>query len=83
MWSACVRFAFSKAHSGCCVGNTGRPEHNGGETSGGERSFGLGPGGDGGGGEKERDFSYILEEKLTGFERVLQEQRNLGYRPGS
>lgn len=22
VWSACIRFAFSKAHSGCCVGNT-------------------------------------------------------------
>lgn len=28
--------------------------------------------------EKERDFSCILEAKLTGFERVLKEQRNQG-----
>lgn len=76
MWSAFVRFAFSKAHSGCCVGNIGGPEHNEGETSGRERRSALGPRSDDGSREEERDFSYILEAKLTGFERVLKERRN-------
>lgn len=74
--SARIGFAFLKAHSGCCVEILeGQRTITGKHQEGGSW---LGPGGDYGRGEKGRDFCCTWEAKLTGFERVLKEQRNQG-----
>lgn len=77
LWSACIRFTFSRAPAGCCVGNlegqsTMRGKHQEERGAQGLAHVVMMEV------EKERDFSCILEAKLTGFERVSKEQRNQG-----